>query len=58
MATKINYSYRNDARSTPATSGRGGEEIAFPQKIIVLHFITMERRRVKERNPDDKTEII
>lgn len=38
MTTKIDYSDCKDAQSTPAMVVRGGEEIALPQKIIVLFF--------------------
>lgn len=38
MTTKIDYSDCNDAQSTPEMAVRSGEEVALPQKIIVLYF--------------------
>lgn len=40
MTTKIDYSDCNDVQSTLAMAIRDREEIALPQKIIVLYFTT------------------
>jgi len=59
MTTKINYSDCNDAQSTLAMAVWGWEEIALPQKIIVLYFtISNAEGWWRGRNLDDKTEII
>jgi len=49
--TKIDYSDCNDAQSTPAMAVRGGEEIALPQKIIVLYFTIWSGGTVEGKKP-------